>query len=39
MRLGRRAGIARPSEQTMDEVVALMTGATRAELAAATPGS
>jgi fructose transport system ATP-binding protein len=39
MRLGRRAGIARPSEQTMDEVVALMTGATRAELAAAVPGS
>jgi fructose transport system ATP-binding protein len=39
MRLGRRAGIARPAEQTMDEVVALMTGATRAELAAAAPGS
>jgi fructose transport system ATP-binding protein len=39
MRLGRRAGIARPGKQTMDEVVALMTGATRAELAAAAPGS
>jgi fructose transport system ATP-binding protein len=36
MRLGKRAGIARPSEQTMDDVVALMTGATQAELAAAT---
>ncbi|HVC81111.1 MAG TPA: ATP-binding cassette domain-containing protein [Chloroflexota bacterium] len=35
MRLGRRAGIARPREQTMDDVVALMTGATRAELATA----
>lgn len=35
MRLGRRAGIARPREQTMDDVVALMTGATQAELAAA----
>jgi fructose transport system ATP-binding protein len=29
LRLGRRVGIARPREQTMDEVVALMTGATR----------
>ncbi len=35
MRLGRRVGIARPSEQSMDEVVSMMTGATRAELAAA----
>jgi fructose transport system ATP-binding protein len=35
MRLGRRAGIARPNEQNMDDVVAMMTGATRAELAAA----
>ena len=35
MRLGKRAGIARPREQTMDDVVAMMTGATRAELAAA----
>ena len=31
LRLGRRVGIARPGEQTMDEVVARMTGATRAE--------
>jgi len=29
LRLGRRVGIARPTQQTMDEVVALMTGATR----------
>jgi fructose transport system ATP-binding protein len=36
MRLGRRVGLARPSEQSMDDVVAMMTGATRAELAAAT---
>ena len=36
MRLGRRAGIVRPGEQTMDDVVAMMTGATQAELAAAT---
>ena len=35
MRLGRRAGIARPGTQTMEDVVALMTGASRAELAAA----
>src|SRR5947209_5205712 len=36
MRLGRRAGIARPADQTMDDVVAMMTGATQAELATAT---
>ncbi len=36
MRLGKRAGIARPNEQTMDEVVAMMTGASRLEMAAAT---
>jgi fructose transport system ATP-binding protein len=36
MRLGRRAGIARPGQDTMDGVVALMTGATQAELKAAT---
>src|SRR5947209_14548985 len=36
MRLGRRAGIARPGDQTMDDVVAMMTGATQAELATAT---
>jgi fructose transport system ATP-binding protein len=35
MRLGRRAGIARPGEQSMDGVVAMMTGATQAELATA----
>ena len=35
MRLGRRAGIARPDEQSMEDVVAMMTGATRAELASA----
>ena len=34
MRLGRRAGIARPGQQTMDTVVAMMTGATQAQLAA-----
>jgi fructose transport system ATP-binding protein len=34
MRLGKRSGIARPGEQTMDDVVALMTGASRAEIAA-----
>jgi fructose transport system ATP-binding protein len=34
MRLGKRAGIARPSMQKMEDVVALMTGATRAEIAA-----
>ena len=38
MRLGRRVGIARPSEQSMDDVVAMMTGASRAELAAAASG-
>jgi fructose transport system ATP-binding protein len=38
MRLGKRAGIATPGEQTMDDVVALMTGATRAEISAATAG-
>jgi fructose transport system ATP-binding protein len=32
MRLGRRAGIARPGQETMDDVVAMMTGATQAEL-------
>jgi len=36
MRLGQRAGVARPGEQTMDDVVALMTGATRGEMAIAT---
>jgi fructose transport system ATP-binding protein len=35
MRLGKRSGIAKPGEQTMDDVVRLMTGASRAELAAA----
>jgi fructose transport system ATP-binding protein len=35
MRLGRRAGVARPGQQTMDDVVAMMTGATQAELTAA----
>jgi fructose transport system ATP-binding protein len=35
MRLGKRAGIAKPGEQTMEDVVALMTGASRAEIAAA----
>jgi fructose transport system ATP-binding protein len=35
MRLGRRVGIARPGEQTMEGVVAMMTGATQAELSAA----
>ncbi len=39
LRLGRRVGIARPGEQTMDEVVAMMTGATQAELAAAVTGT
>jgi len=34
MRLGRRAGIARPGERTMDDVVGMMTGATQEELAA-----
>ena len=33
LRLGRRVGIARPREQTMDEVVALMTGAARGHAA------
>jgi fructose transport system ATP-binding protein len=35
MRLGKRSGIARPGEQSMDDVVALMTGASRSEIAAA----
>ncbi len=35
LRLGKRAGIARPNEQSMDDVVAMMTGASRAELSAA----
>jgi fructose transport system ATP-binding protein len=35
MRLGKRVGIARPSEQQMDDVVSMMTGASRAEIAAA----
>lgn len=39
MRLGRRVGVARPGVETMDDVVALMTGATRSELAAATTTS
>jgi fructose transport system ATP-binding protein len=39
MRLGRRAGIARPNEQSMDEVVAMMTGASQQEMAAATAAS
>jgi fructose transport system ATP-binding protein len=39
MRLGRRAGMARPSEQTMDDVVGMMTGASRAEVIAATSGA
>lgn len=38
MRLGRRVGIARPGEQAMDDVVAMMTGATQAELSAASVG-
>jgi len=38
MRLGRRAGIARPSERTMDDVVGMMTGASRADVAAG-PGA
>lgn len=38
MRLGRRAGTARPGQQVMDDVVAMMTGATQAELAAASTG-
>lgn len=37
MRLGQRAGIARPNQQTMDDVVALMTGAAQAVEAANTP--
>jgi fructose transport system ATP-binding protein len=37
LRLGRRVGIARPREQTMDEVVAMMTGATRRTDAPASP--
>lgn len=37
LRLGRRVGIARPSDQTMDEVVALMTGATRRNGEAGSP--
>jgi fructose transport system ATP-binding protein len=36
MRLGRRSGVARPKDQSMDDVVAMMTGATQAELATAT---
>ena len=39
LRLGRRVGIARPREQTMDEVVALMTGARGNGAAASTPES
>ncbi len=35
MRLGRRAGVIRPRQQTMDDVVAMMTGATQSELTAA----
>jgi fructose transport system ATP-binding protein len=38
MRLGKRAGIARPGVQTMDDVVAMITGATRQELAAVIAG-
>ena len=39
MRLGRRIGIARPGQNTMDDVVAMMTGASQAEMRpATTPG-
>lgn len=39
MRLGRRTGIALPGKNTMDDVVALMTGASQAEMRpATTPG-
>jgi hypothetical protein len=38
MRLGKRAGIARPGVQTMDDVVAMITGATRQEFATAMAG-
>lgn len=33
MRLGRRVGVARPGEQTMQDVVAMMTGASRETVA------
>ena len=33
MRLGKRVGIARPGEQTMQDVVAMMTGASRESVA------
>jgi fructose transport system ATP-binding protein len=36
MRLGRRAGVVRPNEASMEDVVAMMTGATQAELALST---
>jgi fructose transport system ATP-binding protein len=36
MRLGRRAGVVRPEGHTMEDVVAMMTGATQAELAMST---
>ncbi len=32
MRLGRRVGIARPGRETMEDVIAMMTGATRREV-------
>lgn len=38
LRLGRRVGIARPRDQTMNDVVAMMTGALQVETAAAPVG-
>lgn len=38
LRLGRRVGIARPSEQSMNEVVAMMTGALQSETPAVPAG-
>lgn len=35
MRLGKRVGIARLREQTIDDIVAMLTGASKAEPAAA----